>query len=323
MFEMFSNFWTPVLPISEIGSAPVSIELAGEPLVLFRNAEGSIIALLDRCPHRSLPLSLGQVTPEGHLECAYHGWQFASNGACTRVPLNLLNPVQLSKLSAISFPTRMIAGLVWVFTGTGNPPDPELPLSLLEINDRYVTYHEIWNGHWTRALENSLDNVHVPFVHRNSFGGEMRDIAQSEAIVEIDIIPTATGMIVNNRIDTVPFGMELEWYQPNCVVDKFDLIGMPLRAHLFAIPVNDRQMRLMQVILPSPGIDQTNFDFDGFVASAIEDRVIIEAQKGEVPNTTGECNVSTDEPSLRFRRWYYRTMKERYEVEAVQGAIAP
>lgn len=118
MFEMFVNVWTPVLPVSEIGSVPVAIELAGEPLVLFRNAEGNIVALLDRCPHRSIPLSLGQVTPEGHLECTYHGWQFASNGACTRVPMNVLNPAQLSKLSAMSFPTRTIAGLVWVFTGT-------------------------------------------------------------------------------------------------------------------------------------------------------------------------------------------------------------
>jgi hypothetical protein len=45
--------------------------------------------------------------------------------------------------------------------------------------------------------------------------------------------------------------------------------------------------------------------------------VIIEAQIGEVPNTNGECNVPTDEPSLRFRRWYYRTMKSRAEVAAV------
>ncbi len=318
MFEMFANAWTPVLPISEISSVPVAIELAGEPLVLFRDAQDQIIALLDRCPHRSIPLSLGQVTPEGNLECAYHGWQFGSNGACTRVPMNSLNPAQLSKLSAISFPTRTIAGLVWVFTGTGNPPEPELPPSLLEADDRYIIYHEIWNAHWTRAIENSLDNVHVPFVHRNSFGGGMRDIAQSNAIVQVYITSTATGLIINNRIDTLPFGLELEWHQPNCVVDKFDLLGMPLRAHIFAIPVNDRQMRFMQVILPSPGIDRTNFDFDGFVASAIEDRVILEAQKGEVPNTTDECNVPTDEPSLRFRRWYYRAVKDQKTAENTQ-----
>jgi phenylpropionate dioxygenase-like ring-hydroxylating dioxygenase large terminal subunit len=215
MFEMFANVWTPVLPSVEIVSAPVAIELAGEPLVLFRDAKDQIVALLDRCPHRSIPLSQGQITPEGHLECAYHGWQFASNGACTRVPMNGLNPAQLSKLSATSFPTRTIAGLVWVFTGTETPPDPELPPSLLEADDRYVIYHEIWNGHWTRALENSMDNVHVPFVHRNSFGGRMQDIAHSDTIVQTNITPTTTGMIVNNPIEILPFGVELKWHQSN------------------------------------------------------------------------------------------------------------
>ncbi len=48
MFETFANVWTPVLPAIEIGSAPVAIELAGEPLVLFRDAEDAIVVLLDR-----------------------------------------------------------------------------------------------------------------------------------------------------------------------------------------------------------------------------------------------------------------------------------
>ena len=32
-------------------------------------------ALLDRCPHRSVPLSFGKVA-DGRLQCGYHGWAF-------------------------------------------------------------------------------------------------------------------------------------------------------------------------------------------------------------------------------------------------------
>ena len=39
---------------------------------------GKAAALLDRCPHRNVPLSLGRVVAGGRLECAYHGWQFES-----------------------------------------------------------------------------------------------------------------------------------------------------------------------------------------------------------------------------------------------------
>ncbi|MCU0550522.1 MAG: aromatic ring-hydroxylating dioxygenase subunit alpha [Leptolyngbya sp. Prado105] len=294
---------------------PVAIELAGESLVLFRDRTGAIAALLDRCPHRGAALSLGTVTESGCLECPYHGWQFASDGACTRVPLNALNDNQRSQLSAVCFPTKIIAGLVWVFTGTEDVPELHLPLSLLEDSDRYVIVHEAWNAHWTRAVENSLDYPHVPFVHQNSFGRELNAVAQTDVIAQVNVKAIPNGMTVRNRLNTFPSGIEFDWHQPNCVVIKFDLVGMPVRSHLFAIPINARQTRFMQVILPYLGMDQTSFDIVQFTAPVAEDRIVIESQIGEVPNTTDECNVPTDEPSLRFRRWYYRVVKRQLPSE--------
>lgn len=308
---MFPNFWTPVLPVAEIGLAPLAVELAGETLVLFRHSADQFAAFLDRCPHRGVPLSRGQVTEDGCLECPYHGWCFAPDGACTHVPFNSLNPSQRLKLSAVRLPTKVIAGMVWVFTGTENVPEPQLPSSLLESNDRYVIHHEVWNAHWTRAIDISLDYLHIPFVHRDSFGSEFHDPAHQNAIAQISVTTTADGMAVTNQLSTLPYGVEIDWHQPNQVVLKLDLGGLPLRPHLFAIPVNAQQMRFMQVALPNSGIDQSNFDFDEFFAASLDDRIMVESQTSEVPNTNEGCNVPTDEPSLRFRRWYYRTIKNR------------
>ncbi len=314
MFEMFPNFWTPVLPIGEIGAKPISIELAGESLVLFCNSEGQFSALLDRCPHRGAPLSRGQVTENGCLECPYHGWQFATDGTCTHVPFNPLTSVQLSKLSVVSFPTKSIAGMLWIFTGTDNVPDLQLPLSLLEPSDRYIIHHEIWNAHWTRAIDISLDYLHLPFVHRNSFGGELNDPAHKNAIAQISITPTADGMTVSNRLNTLSSGTEIDWHQPNNIV--LNLAGMPLLPHFFAIPISNQKMRFMQVLLPHPGIDRSNFDFAGFFAASDDDRMLIESQIGEVSNVNEGYNVPTDEPSLRFRRWYYSAVKNK-KTEAI------
>ncbi|MBD0344061.1 MAG: aromatic ring-hydroxylating dioxygenase subunit alpha [Coleofasciculus sp. Co-bin14] len=311
MFELFPNLWTPVLPVADIGCAPVAVELAGESLVLFRHSKDQFAALLDHCPHRGAPLSRGHVTDDGCLACPYHGWHFAPDGACTHVPFNDLNPSQRSNLSAVSFPTRVIAGMVWVFTGTDTVSEPQVPSSLLESGDRYVIHHEIWQAHWTRAIDISLDYLHIPFVHRDSFGNEFHSPEHKDAIAQISITPTADGMAITNQLSTLPYGIEIEWYQPNQVVLKLDLGGMPLRPHLFAIPINAQQMRFMQVALPKPGVDQSNFDFDGFFAASLDDRMMVESQAGEVPNTTEGHNVPTDEPSLRFRRWYYRTLKSR------------
>lgn len=309
MFEMFPNFWTPVLPIAEIGSTPIAVELAGESLVLFCDSAGQFAALLDRCPHRGASLSRGRVTADGCIECPYHGWHFATDGACIRVPFNQLNPSQLSKLSVASFPTRAIAGMLWIFTGTENVPELQLPSSLLEPDDQYIIHHEIWNAHWTRAIDISLDYLHLPFVHQNSFGAELNDVAHKDAIAQIGVTPTADGMTVTNRLNTLSSGTEIDWHQPNNIVLNLD--GMPLLPHFFAIPINARQMRFMQVILPNLGIDRTNFDFDEFFAASLDDRSMIESQIGEVPSTTEGFNVPSDEPSLRFRRWYYRTVKNQ------------
>ena len=58
-----------------------AISLMGEPLVLFRDQQGKVACLQDRCPHRSTPLSLGRV--EGStIQCRYHGWCMNHRDTC-------------------------------------------------------------------------------------------------------------------------------------------------------------------------------------------------------------------------------------------------
>src|SRR5215207_11581694 len=68
-----------------LGDRPLARVIAGVPVVLFRS-QGRAAALVDRCPHRNVPLSLGRVLADGRLECAYHGWQFDCQGVCRKVP---------------------------------------------------------------------------------------------------------------------------------------------------------------------------------------------------------------------------------------------
>ena len=80
--------WFIVAMSRELKKKPLARMLMGIPLVLFRDGEGKPGALLDRCPHRNVPLSLGRVAPEsGQLECAYHGWRFDRGGACRFIPV--------------------------------------------------------------------------------------------------------------------------------------------------------------------------------------------------------------------------------------------
>jgi phenylpropionate dioxygenase-like ring-hydroxylating dioxygenase large terminal subunit len=310
MFELLPNFWTPVLPVAEIQNQPVAVELAGENLVLFRNSSKEVGALLDRCPHRGAALSLGQVSENGCLECPYHGWQFDRDGACTHVPLNNPAEIKLSHLAAVGLPTQIFAGMVWVFTGQGEPSELRLPDSLMESPESYFIHHEVWDAHWTRVIENAMDYAHLPFVHRNSFGGAIGQPAiEAGSFVEFQIAKTEHSLQVFNRFHNIESGFAFEWYQPNLVVLKFDEMGEPVRMHLFAIPINQHQTRFLIAIhlLEPDAADIAN----EFIPPIVEDRVVIESQKGAIPSTTGERNVPSDQATLLFRRWYHRTINRQ------------
>ena len=49
---------------TELSKKPLARVVCGVPLVLFRTAGGEAAALLDRCPHRNVPLSIGRVQGE-------------------------------------------------------------------------------------------------------------------------------------------------------------------------------------------------------------------------------------------------------------------
>jgi nitrite reductase/ring-hydroxylating ferredoxin subunit len=67
----------PVATVSElpIGTLKAVVLQSGEKVCLIHTSAG-ICALADRCTHRDFPLSAGEVTSDGRLECAWHGAQF-------------------------------------------------------------------------------------------------------------------------------------------------------------------------------------------------------------------------------------------------------
>lgn len=59
--------------------------LLGQELALWRPLGGSVQAWENRCPHRSVRLTLGFVVDD-QLVCRYHGWRYGRDGRCTGVP---------------------------------------------------------------------------------------------------------------------------------------------------------------------------------------------------------------------------------------------
>jgi phenylpropionate dioxygenase-like ring-hydroxylating dioxygenase large terminal subunit len=149
-----------------------------QPIVLFRDSTGRAGALLDRCAHRNVPLSLGAVDAAGHLACAYHGWRFDGRGACRDVPGLLFGDAATGR-SVPAFATCEQDGFLWVW-GLADAEPAGLPVRIPHIDDPgYLTVIREYDVECTlhAALENALDVPHTAFVHRGDFRGkESREI---------------------------------------------------------------------------------------------------------------------------------------------------
>ena len=84
---MVRNQWYAVLESREVGTKPVSVLRMGERLVFFRDASGNLECLADRCCHRGVALSAGEIRRD-HIMCPFHGLEYDRRGRWTSSDLS-------------------------------------------------------------------------------------------------------------------------------------------------------------------------------------------------------------------------------------------
>jgi vanillate O-demethylase monooxygenase subunit len=148
--------WHPVLLSEELRKKPVSVQLAGQHLVLFRTPSGAVSALLDRCAHRGMRLSCGRVEGE-RLVCPYHGWRYDTQGYATCPSSPKMKP------RALALDASEHQGAVWVRSqGCEQQPLPNLQPEGYTIIGNFREHFDV-------PVEPLLDNFseveHVPTTH--------------------------------------------------------------------------------------------------------------------------------------------------------------
>ena len=169
------NAWYVAAWGGEVTASPLARTLLGEPVVLFRTADGAPVALEDRCCHRQLPLSMGTVAGDG-IRCAYHGLRFDAAGRCTAVPGQTTVP---PGAAVRSYRLAERWGWVWIWMG-----DPALA-DEAAIPDWWFMDHPDWRtvpgnggrpihtrGNYELITDNLLDLSHVGYVHPDTIGNE-------------------------------------------------------------------------------------------------------------------------------------------------------
>ncbi|HUN52212.1 MAG TPA: aromatic ring-hydroxylating dioxygenase subunit alpha [Candidatus Sulfotelmatobacter sp.] len=140
-----------------------------EPLVLYRTADGALVAMEDRCCHRFAPLSLGRREGD-NLRCMYHGLKFAPDGRCIEIPGQ---PAIPRAAQVRTYPAAERGSWIWVWMGEAAAADTALiPLSIAR-NDpawRIKTGQLDYDAHYQLINDNLLDLSHLSFVHEKTLG---------------------------------------------------------------------------------------------------------------------------------------------------------
>lgn len=164
--SLLKKGWYVAALSSEVGSEGVfSRRILATSVALYRDADGNVVALHDRCPHRFAPLSMG--TREGNeLVCPYHGLRFNENGACTHNPHG---KGAISKaLHVRRFPTVEKSGFVWIWMADCPADHASLPdhpaLDEGHSNGIGYTYMKM-PVNYRLILDNVMDLSHVDHVH--------------------------------------------------------------------------------------------------------------------------------------------------------------
>lgn len=253
-----THAWYIACESHELRRGPLRRTIFGIPIVLFRSDDGRPGALLDRCAHRNVPLSLGRVVG-GCLECSYHGWRYEAGGRCTTIP-GLCGEAARETRRVPSFPVREQDGFVWVYAIPDDEPYGEPYRLPVFAEPGYTTVRRVVEaeGSIPAVLENALDVPHTAFLHRGLFRGT----GKTNRIVA-RVTRTATSVQAEYVGEPRPEGLAGKILSPSGgIVVHFDRFLLPSIAQVeyrlgdenhflvtsIAVPLEDFRTRLYAVI---------------------------------------------------------------------------
>ena len=166
--ELFRRYWHPIAATLELDENPTKeVRILGEDLVLYKDRSGKYGLIGRLCAHRRVNLAYG-IPEENGLRCMYHGWLYDETGQCTEQPFEeTVRPESRfkDKIKLPGYPVQDYRGLLWTYMG----PDPVPLLPRWEPFEWDNTVADIGvailNCNWLQCQENSLDPVHLEWLH--------------------------------------------------------------------------------------------------------------------------------------------------------------
>ncbi|APX22238.1 MAG: (2Fe-2S)-binding protein [Rhodobacteraceae bacterium] len=157
----------------------LTMEIAGEPIIVLRDRQGTLRAMSNVCRHRMSILLEGRGTVRTII-CPYHAWTYNLDGSLRGAPAMELNESFCKEASGLPA-IRCVDWKGWIMV-TLDPDLPEPGETLREMDDLvgYLPmqdYVEVfreehrWNTNWKILAENFMESYHLPMCHGGTIGG--------------------------------------------------------------------------------------------------------------------------------------------------------
>lgn len=173
--RIFARSWIPVAREEDLAHAGdyVTIDVAGDPVVVTRARDGALHALANVCPHRNATIVEGAGNVPS-MQCPYHRWTFRLDGRLLSAPN--MDGIDDFAVADVCLPRLAVeTWLGWVFVNLDQdaPPLAQQVTGLERICAQYdlasmrrvgvLHYHQTWN--WKVTLENFAESYHHAGVH--------------------------------------------------------------------------------------------------------------------------------------------------------------
>ena len=157
----------------------LTMEIAGEPVIILRDRDGGLRGLSNVCRHRMSTLLEGRGNVRS-IVCRYHAWTYNLDGSLRGAPAMAQN--ESFCRDEIRLPQVRVEnwrGWIMVTLDPNAPP----PAETLAGVDRLVghlpmeTYTEVfreefeWATNWKVLAENFMESYHLPVCHEGTIGG--------------------------------------------------------------------------------------------------------------------------------------------------------
>jgi len=318
---MIRNQWYAVLESKEVKKEKIiGVTRLGEKLVFWRDKYNKIICLKDKCAHRGAKLSFGQLCNKGEtIECPFHGLRYDETGKCVEIPANGENTAVPERFKVNSYPTREHMNFIWIWWGTPQKQYPPIPFfDDIDKKFSYKTHTEVWSVHYSRAIENQLDVVHLPYVHYNTIGRGHQTLVNGPLVEVSEDKNEFTFWVYNQKDDgkTRPlkpeqFTEEMKVFHLNFKFPHIwqNYLGEKVRIFIAFVPIDENNtkfyMRFYQKFLRIPVLKSlVNWLANRFNLKILHQdrRVVLTQQPIKTRLKMGENLFQGDLPIITYRK---------------------